>query len=67
MKSISVSTVLDNIIDGDSRLDATYYASAVFQARQIIDNYESRGHKINTIGDFFERNIQSTTHKTDIY
>ncbi len=30
MKSISVSTVLDNIIDGDSRLDATYYASAVF-------------------------------------
>ena len=52
MKSISVSPVLDNIIDGDSRLDATYYASAVFQARQIIDDYESRGHKINTIGDF---------------
>lgn len=51
MKNISVTTSLDNIIDGDSRLDATYYASAVFQARQIIDNYESSGHIIKTIGD----------------
>jgi type I restriction enzyme, S subunit len=52
MKNISVTTTLDNIIDGDSRLDATYYASAVFQAKQILDDYMGRGNEVLTIGDF---------------
>lgn len=51
MKNISVTTTLDSLIDGDSRLDATYYASAVFQAREILDQYEVDGHRLTTIGD----------------
>jgi len=50
MKSISVTTTLDNIIAGDSRLDATYYASDVFQAKQILEDYEINGNEVVTIG-----------------
>lgn len=50
MKNISVTTTLDNLIDGDSRLDATYYASGVFQARNILDAYEADGHELTSIG-----------------
>lgn len=52
MKKISVNTTLGNIIEGASRLDATYYATSVFQAKQILEDYESRGNEILTIGDF---------------
>ena len=51
MKNISVTTTLDNLIEGDSRLDATYYASAVFHVHKILDEYKNSGHKIKTIGD----------------
>lgn len=52
MKNISVTTTLDNLIDGDSRLDATYYASDVFQAKQFLEDYELKGNQISKIGDF---------------
>ncbi len=52
MKNISVTTTLDNLIEGDSRLDATYYASDVFQAKQFLDDYELDGNEVLKIGDF---------------
>ncbi|SRR5690554_541044 len=52
MKNISVTTTLDNLIDGDSRLDATYYASDVFQAKQFLEDFELNGNSVKTIGDF---------------
>jgi hypothetical protein len=52
MKTISVTTTLDNIIDGDSRLDATYYASDVFQVKRILEEFESKGNEVLKISDF---------------
>ena len=52
MKNISVTTTLDNLIEGDSRLDATYYASSVFQAKQILDDFELNGNEVLKIGNF---------------
>jgi type I restriction enzyme S subunit len=52
MKNISVTTTLENLIIGDSRLDATYYASDVFQAKQILENFTENGNEVLTIGHF---------------
>ena len=59
MKNISVTTTLDNIIYGDSRLDATYYASDVFQAKQILDDYKENGNEVLKIRDF---QVEHLTH-----
>lgn len=52
MKDISVTTTLENLLEGDTRLDATYYASDVFQAKQFLDNYEEEGNEVLTINEF---------------
>ncbi|TGK08871.1 hypothetical protein EHO60_12605 [Leptospira fletcheri] len=52
MKNISVTTTIENIFEGDCRLDATYYASDVFQANKILEAYEAKGHDISSIGNF---------------
>jgi type I restriction enzyme S subunit len=54
MKNISVTTTLESLITDDSRLDATYYASSVFQAKKILDDYKESGNKVVTIGDLSE-------------
>ncbi len=51
MKSISVSTSIVNLLEGDCRLDATYYASDVFQAQSILEEYATKGNAIEKIGD----------------
>lgn len=51
MKNISVTATLENLLDGDCRLDAPYYASDVFQAMRILDEYELNGNDLKTIGD----------------
>jgi hypothetical protein len=52
MKNISVTTTLDNLLEGDTRLDATYYASDVFQAKQLLETYEEEGKKVLKVKDF---------------
>lgn len=52
MKNISVTTTIENIFEGDCRLDATYYASDVFQAKKILEAYEANGNDVITIGSF---------------
>lgn len=55
MKNISVNLSLENIFEGDYRLDATYYASSVFNARKYIENYLEKGNTIKKIGDLSQR------------
>jgi type I restriction enzyme, S subunit len=52
MKNISVTTTLEHLIEGDSRLDATYYASDVFQAKRFLEVFELDGNEVLKIGDF---------------
>lgn len=55
MKNISVTTTLENLLDGDSRLDAPFYASDVFQAKQILSDYEAKGNDVYTIEDLSDK------------
>jgi len=43
MARLSVSASVGEILRGERRLDATYYASAVYRARTVLDAFENRG------------------------
>lgn len=52
MTEFSVSASLAEILEGELRLDATYYTSAVYQARKMLEDYEEVGGEVITVGDF---------------
>lgn len=41
MKQFSVSASLSDMLDGELRLDATFYTSSAYLARKIVDDYGS--------------------------
>ena len=52
MVDFSVSATLSEMLNGELRLDATYYTSVVYQARKTLENYKVVGGKITNIGAF---------------
>ncbi|MGV3766638.1 MAG: restriction endonuclease subunit S [Chitinophagaceae bacterium] len=52
MNEISVTTTLEHILESGCRLDATYYASDVFQAQNILDSFKENGGTVKKISDF---------------
>lgn len=56
MKTLSLTSPLSNVIEGECRLDATYYASSVYQAKEILDKAKKeKGFHIKKISDFSEK------------
>lgn len=51
MSKISVSATLSEMMDGDLRLDATYYTSSVYQAKKIIEDYADNGNDVKLLGE----------------
>lgn len=49
MARFSVSTQLSEMLEGDIRLDATYYGSAVYQARKFLEDFKETGGQVGTI------------------
>ncbi len=43
MSNLSVSTNLSEVLEGDLRLDATFYGSSSYKARKILDDFEING------------------------
>ena len=54
MSKISVSATLSEMMDGDLRLDATYYTSSVYQAKKIIEDYADNGNDVKLLGELSE-------------
>lgn len=54
MKEISVSAPLSFMLNGEYRLDATFYTSSVFLAKKYLDDCSKKGVTIKTIADFSE-------------
>jgi type I restriction enzyme S subunit len=52
MTEFSVSASLSEILDGEFRLDATYYTSAVYQARKALEKYTDNSGTVATVADF---------------
>lgn len=54
MKPLSVSIPAEEMLNREARMDATYYASDVHLARQVISEVEERGIEVRLIGDVSE-------------
>jgi hypothetical protein len=52
MRNLSMSIPSTLLLEGDFRLDATYYESAVFQARKALEKFQKKGGKLGTLSDF---------------
>jgi type I restriction enzyme, S subunit len=52
MKEISVSAPLSFMLNGEFRLDATFYTSAVFLAKKYLNSCAKKGTQIKTVADF---------------
>jgi type I restriction enzyme S subunit len=51
----SVSASLSEILDGELRMDATYYTSSVYQAKKVLEQYEEGGKKVSDVGAYSVR------------
>jgi type I restriction enzyme S subunit len=52
MKPLSVSVSLSDILEGENRLDATFYASDVYLVKRILKDCENNSIPINNIKDY---------------